>query len=491
MSNVAPLSFDKQQTGLIGYDISLPYAIKSRVKNKRQNIGLTELSEPLVVKHYTKLSKLNYSIDGNFYPLGSCTMKHNPRLNEKMARMDGFANIHPLQPISTLQGSLELMYKLSDFLCKITGMDDATLNPAAGAHGELAGVMVIRAAIQAKGENREYIIVPDSAHGTNPATASICGFKIISIPVTKDGHADLVELEKVVEKHGKKIAGIKLTNPSTCGLLDINTKKIADLIHTVGGYFYCDGANFNAIVGKIKPRDFGVDVMHFNLHKTFSTPHGGGGPGCGPIAVTSELAPFLPTPKVIKKQDGTFDIIKKDAKSIGNLKGFFGQFGVMVRAYSYILSLGLDGLEVASGDSVLLANYIYYSLKDDFFAPYFSNTTKYCMHECLLSDKFQKEKGVTTLDIAKALLDMGHHPMTVYFPLVVQGAMLIEPTETESLETVKSFVSSMKEIAKMANQNPEQFKSFPLKTPLRRLDEVRAAKTPVLTFDDLKNANQQ
>lgn len=479
-----PLSFEMSKKGLSGFDTEMPKILKSKLKNVRNSIGLPEMSEPSVVRHFTRLSTLNYGIDSTFYPLGSCTMKHNPRINEKTARLDGFANIHPSQPISSIQGALELMYNLQNWLSELSGLPGVTLMPAAGAHGELAGIMVIKKALEARGEKRNLIIVPDSAHGTNPATAAMCGFSIVSVPVKSNGLADFDELEKVVNQHGTNIAGIMLTNPSTCGLFEYEAKKIADLIHSVGGYFYCDGANFNAIVAKSKPSEFGVDVMHFNLHKTFSTPHGGGGPGCGPIAVSADLEKYLPIPKIIKLPNESFDVITEDANSIGKIKSFFGQFGVMVRAYSYMLSQGIDGLKQVAEDAVLSANYIYYALKDFYHAPYLSAEQPYCMHECLFTDKTQKDAtGVTTLNIAKTLLENGLHPMTTFFPLVVHGAMLIEPTETESKDTIDHFISVMKQIASDSITNPDTIKANPISTPRKKLNDVLAAKKALTTYD--------
>ncbi len=450
-------------------------------QNKRSKIGLAEVNEPQVIRHFVRLSNQNYSIDSGFYPLGSCTMKHNPRLNEKMARLPGFGDIHPLQDQSTVQGALELMFNLQYWLATLTGLGAVSLAPAAGAQGEFSGMLVIKKAHEKKGEaeTRKIVLIPDSAHGTNPATAAMCGFQIKVIPSDKEGLIDVEALKKLVAEHGKSIAGTMITNPNTCGKFEKNIKEIADLIHSVGGYFYCDGANYNAIVGKVRPADIGVDVMHFNLHKTFSTPHGGGGPGSGPIAVRAELAEFLPTPHVVKEGE-TFKLIAPK-NTCGKVKGFNGQFGMHVRALAYMLSHGADGLQKVAEDSVLSANYILAKLKDHFHVPFEGN----CMHECLLTDKLQKAKGTSTLDIAKALVEYGMHPMTVFFPLVVQGAMLIEPTETETRETIDQFIANMIYIAKeVETGNGERFHNYPLSTPRRRLDDVKAAKTPVLTWMD-------
>jgi glycine dehydrogenase subunit 2 len=377
-----------------------------------------------------------------------------------------------------------LMFNLQSWLATLTGLSGVSLAPAAGAQGELAGMLVIKKAHELKGEGatRKIVLIPDSAHGTNPATAAICGFQIKVIPSNKDGLIDVELLEKLVAEHGKNIAGTMITNPNTCGKFEKNIKKIADLIHSVGGYFYCDGANYNAIVGKVKPADLGVDVMHFNLHKTFSTPHGGGGPGSGPIAVRKELAQFLPTPHVVKEGETYKFIAPKN--SVGKVKGFNGQFGMHVRALTYMLSHGTDGLQKVAEDAVLSANYILAKLKDHYHVP-FEGT---CMHECLLTDKIQKAQGLSTLDIAKALIEYGIHPMTVFFPLVVQGAMLIEPTETENRESIDEFVNIMIFIAKEISEGRgDKFHQYPLSTPRRRLDDVKAAKTPVITWMDMSN----
>ncbi|MBU6338885.1 MAG: aminomethyl-transferring glycine dehydrogenase subunit GcvPB [Rickettsiales bacterium] len=473
-----------KQSRVGAYGVDLPetsdFALRTGQK-KRERIGLAEVNEPQVIRHFVRLSNQNYSIDGGFYPLGSCTMKHNPRLNEKMARLAGFADIHPLQDESTVQGALELMYNLQNWLATLTGLGAVSLAPAAGAQGELAGMLVIKKAHEKNGEaeSRKIVLIPDSAHGTNPATAAMCGFEIKVIPSDKEGLIDFALFKDLITQYGKSIAGTMITNPNTCGKFEKNIKEIADLIHSVGAYFYCDGANYNAIVGKVKPADIGVDVMHFNLHKTFSTPHGGGGPGSGPIAVRKELAEFLPTPHVAK-EGNEFKLIAPKT-TCGKVKGFNGQFGMHVRALTYMLSHGADGLQQVAEDAVLGANYILAKLKDLYHVPFEGN----CMHECLLTDKIQKVKGISTLDIAKALVEYGIHPMTVFFPLVVQGAMLIEPTETETKETLDQFIDTMIFIAKeIESGNGDRFHNYPLSTPRRRLDDVKAAKTPILTWMD-------
>jgi glycine dehydrogenase subunit 2 len=448
-------------------------------QEEREDLNLPIHSEPQVIRHFTRLSQQNYSIDTGFYPLGSCTMKYNPKINEKVARFPGFADIHPLQAEDTVQGALEVIYELQHWLCEMSGLDAASTNPAAGAHGEYTGIKIIKEAHLAKeGTQRKYIIIPDSAHGTNPATAAMCGYEILTIKTYDDGCCHLESISELISKYGKEIAGIMLTNPNTCGKFEKEVNKIADLIHSIGAYFYCDGANFNAIVGNIKPAAFGVDVMHFNLHKTFSTPHGGGGPGCGPIAVCPELKPYLPVPYV-KKEDGVFSIVKDREASIGQIKGFYGQFTLMVRALSYMVSNGKEGLAQVGRDAVLSANYVLAKLRDFYHVPY----EGFCMHECLFTDKFQKIDGISTLDIAKALVEFGFHPMTMYFPLTVSGAMLIEPTETESKETIDKFIETMIHIAKMVKAGKQdEIKSFPISTPRRRLDETGAARQPKLRY---------
>jgi glycine dehydrogenase subunit 2 len=466
--------------GACGVDLPEVAAFSLRTGQKnREKIGLAEVNEPQVIRHFVRLSNQNYSIDSGFYPLGSCTMKHNPRLNEKMARLAGFADIHPLQDQSTVQGALELMYNLQNWLATLTGLGAVSLAPAAGAQGEFSGMLVIKKAHEKKGEGqtRKIVLIPDSAHGTNPATAAMCGFQIKVIPSDKEGLIDLDLFKKLIAEHGTTIAGTMITNPNTCGKFEKNIKEIADLIHSVGAYFYCDGANYNAIVGKVRPADIGVDVMHFNLHKTFSTPHGGGGPGSGPIAVRAELAEFLPTPHVEKDGD-TYKLIAPK-NTCGKIKGFNGQFGMHVRALTYMLSHGANGLQKVAEDSVLSANYILTKLKNHYHVPFEGN----CMHECLLTDKLQKAQGIGTLDIAKALVEYGIHPMTVFFPLVAQGAMLIEPTETETRETIDDFINTMIFIAEEIKAGRgDRFHEYPLHTPRRRLDDVKAAKTPVTTW---------
>ena len=483
------LLLEQSTQGRTGVDLPSVHLTSLKTGQKaRESIGLPQASEPQVLRHFVKLSQTNFSIDGNFYPLGSCTMKHNPRLNEKVARFGGFAHIHPLQAEDTIQGALAVMYELEHWLCTLTGLPQATLTPSAGAHGELTGAMVIRKAHEAKGNPRKIILIPDSAHGTNPATAAMCGYTCKTIPSTKAGFVDMDAFHAYLKEHGEDVAAFMLTNPSTCGLFEPNMKNIADALHNLGAYFYCDGANFNAIMGKVRPADLGVDVMQFNLHKTFSTPHGGGGPGSGPVAVCAELVPYLPLPRVIK-EGMSYKVIENSPQSIGRIRAFHGQFGMFVRALSYMKSHGADGLKQASEDAVLSANYILTNLRDDFNAPFNKNNNDYCMHECLLNDKWQKEQGVTTHDIAKALIDEGIHPMTVYFPLVVGGAMLIEPTESEPKEVLDNFIRVMKKMAQQIKTGQKEkrenhFHQKPEKVFRKRLDEVSAARNPVLTAGD-------
>ncbi len=476
------LIFEQGQPGRTGVDLPEPKGTKSRLGGleRDEEVGLPGLSEPQVVRHFTRLSQKNFGIDSGFFPLGSCTMKHNPRLNEKVARLPGLSDLHPMQPESTVQGALELIDQCAHWLLVLTGMPAVSMSPAAGAQGELCGMMAIRAALDARGENRRRVLVPESAHGTNPATAAACGFTVDSIPATEDGRVDLAAFEA---KLGDDVAGIMLTNPNTCGLFERDVRKIADLVHAAGGYFYCDGANFNAIVGRVRPADLGVDAMHINLHKTFSTPHGGGGPGSGPVVFSDALAPYAPIPYVVRKENGFHLVETADEddgkKPFGRLKGFHGQMGMFIRALAYMKSHGADGLRQASGDAVLNANYLLARLKDKLSVAF----PGYCMHEALFDDSFLKDTGVSTLDLAKAIIDEGFHPMTMYFPLVVHGALLIEPTETETKESIDQFCDAILAlVAKAESGDAEFFKNAPYLTPRRRLDETAAARKPVLRW---------
>jgi glycine dehydrogenase subunit 2 len=475
------LLFEQDRPGSTGVDLPEPPKVADRLgaAKRKRPIGLPGLSEPEVVRHFTRLSQKNYAIDTGLYPLGSCTMKHNPRLNEKMARLPGFADLHPLQPVSTVQGALELINTLAHWLKVLTGMPAVAMSPAAGAHGELCGIMAIRAAHDAKGETRTRVLVPESAHGTNPATAAACGYTVEPIPANERGRVDL---EALKAKLGPDVAALMLTNPNTCGLFEDEILAIAEAVHAAGAYFYCDGANFNAIVGRVRPADLGIDVMHINLHKTFSTPHGGGGPGSGPVVLAESLAPFAPLPWVVHDQDG-FRLIEQAegeaARSFGRLKGNHGQMGMFVRALAYMMSHGSDGLRQVSGDAVLNANYLLASLDGEMTAAFPGP----CMHEALFDDRFLKDTGVSTLDFAKALIDEGYHPMTMYFPLVVHGAMLIEPTETESKASLDQFIAVLKALARRAKEgDAEYFRGAPYLAPRRRLDETAAARKPILRW---------
>jgi glycine dehydrogenase subunit 2 len=434
--------------------------------------NLPELSELDVVRHYTRLSQWNFGVDSGMYPLGSCTMKYNPKTNEVQAGRQGFAGAHPLSGDEFSQGALKLMYNLEQSLAKITGFHAVTLQPAAGAHGELCGMLMVHAWHAKNGRQRSKIIVPDTAHGTNPASASLCGYESVNI---KSGPEGILDPKTVAAVMDEDTAGIMVTNPNTLGLFEANIKEIADIVHAKGGLVYGDGANMNAIMGIVKPGEIGIDVLHLNLHKTFSTPHGGGGPGSGPVAVGKTLEPFLPVPRVIKELD-TYRFITDRPDSIGRLHTFYGHFGIMVRAYAYILSMGAKGLTDASRLAVLNANYIKESLKGTLNLPYDMPS----MHECVFNDEFQKEYHITTMDMAKRLLDYGFHPPTVYFPLVVEGAFMVEPTETESKEDIDQFIRAVKSIAKEAKDDPEALKKAPRLTKVTRLDEVLAARKPCL-----------
>ncbi len=466
-----------------GVDLPAPSGRADRlggVKRKTAS-GLPGLSEPEAVRHYMRLSQRNYAIDLGFFPLGSCTMKHNPRLNEKLARLAGFADIHPLQPQATVQGALALIDELATWLKTLTGMPAVAMSPKAGAHGELCGMLAIRKALASRGEleMRRRVLVPESAHGTNPATAVQCGFVVDEIKADARGRVDMADLRHKLEQ-SSDIAGIMLTNPNTCGLFETDIKEIADLIHDAGGYFYCDGANFNAIQGRVRPGDLGVDAMHINLHKTFSTPHGGGGPGSGPTVLSEALSPFAPVPFVVKDDVG-YRLIEAvegaGSEAFGRMAAFHGQMGMFVRALAYMLSHGADGLKQVAEDAVLNANYIQARLQG-VMTPAFDG---YCMHEALFSDAFTAD-GIETIDIAKALIDEGYHPMTMYFPLVVHGAMLIEPTETESKQEIDRFCDALEVIAVRAAAGDEALKGAPYLAPMRRLDETQAARKPVLKW---------
>ena len=451
--------------------------------DRDEAIGLVGLTEPETVRHYTRLSRQNYGIDLGFFPLGSCTMKHNPRLNEKMARLPGFADIHPLAPQSSVQGALEVIDELATWLKTLTGMPAVAMSPKAGAHGELCGILAIRAAHTAAGNPREVVLVPESAHGTNPATAAFAGYKVDNIPATPEGRVDV---EALKARLGPDVAAVMITNPNTCGLFEKDFRTIADAVHEIGGYVYCDGANFNAIVGRVRPGDLGVDAMHINLHKTFSTPHGGGGPGSGPVVFSEALAPFAPLPFIRKDEDGVFEIVEEEAReesrgqTFGRMTAFHGQMGMFTRALTYMLSHGADGLKQVAEDAVLNANYILRSLEDILHAPFADSGP--CMHEALFGDK-DFGGGLSTLDLAKGLIDEGYHPMTVYFPLVVHGAMLVEPTETESKASIDQFITAFRHVTERALAGDESLKQAPYFAPRRRLDETAAARKPKLAWE--------
>jgi glycine dehydrogenase subunit 2 len=442
---------------------------------RRELEDFPEVSETEVVRHFTRLSQKNYCVDMGLYPLGSCTMKYNPKVNERLSAHPAFAASHPLASEDLVQGSLEVLKRLESFLCEIAGMDAFTLQPAAGAHGELAGMMLIRAALEARGDARKYVLIPDSAHGTNPSSAHICGYTVKEIKSNERGTIDLASLEKEMTE---EVAALMITNPNTLGVFESDILRIAEIVHGKGGLVYMDGANMNALTGVVRPGDMGVDVLHINLHKTFSTPHGGGGPGSGPVGVKKELVPFLPVP-VIGEKGGRYVLDFDRPRSIGRVRAYFGNFSVIVRAFCYILSLGPKGVREIAEFAVLNANYIRKSLEGEFHLKYPTPS----MHECVFSDKFQKENGVTNLDIAKRLIDFGVHPPTMSFPLIVHGALMIEPTETESRRDLDLFIEAMKTIAREAKEDPEVLHAAPHVTYVSRLDEVAAAKYPVLRWE--------
>jgi glycine dehydrogenase subunit 2 len=440
----------------------------------RDDLTLVDVSEVDVVRHYRKLSSLNFGVDNGMYPLGSCTMKYNPKINDVVAMLPQFAMQHPATIEETGQGALHMMYQLQQILCQVTGMHYFSLSPAAGAHGELTSVMIIKKYFETKGEKRNILLIPDSAHGTNPASVAMCGFEVKEIPSDSDGDVDLTKLEDALNEH---VAAMMLTSPNTLGLFDRNILKIAEMLHSKGALFYCDGANLNAVVGKVRPVDMGFDIMHVNLHKTFSTPHGGGGPGAGPIGVVEKLAPFLPVP-IIEKADRYYLQYNRPL-SIGRIHSFFGNFMVMLRAYTYIMMLGSDGLRSVAEHAVCNANYLRTKLRNHFQVPY----NRICMHEFVINDE-GLPNGITTNEVAKRLLDYGFHAPTVYFPLIVHGAMMIEPTETEHRDTLDAFADAMLTIKKEAVKDPALLKKAPVTTPVRKVDAVLAARKPVLKWDD-------
>lgn len=477
-----PLIFENSTPGRIGYslpEMDIPELDVSELIPadyiRSEPAKLPEVSELDIMRHYTALSKRNHGLDSGFYPLGSCTMKYNPKINENVARFSGFAHIHPLQDESSVQGALELMYDLQQHLIEITGMDEVTLQPAAGAHGEWTGLMMIRAFHEANGDvSRSKVIVPDSAHGTNPASATVAGFETITVKSDENGLVDLEDLRRVV---GEDTAALMLTNPNTLGLFEENILEMAKIVHDAGGKLYYDGANLNAVLSKARPGDMGFDVVHLNLHKTFTGPHGGGGPGSGPVGVKTDLIPYLPKPVITKVgEEYVFDYDRP--LSIGRVKPYYGNFGINVRAYTYIRSMGPDGLKAVTENAVLNANYMMRRLAEYYDLPF----DRHCKHEFVLSGRRQKKLGVRTLDIAKRLLDFGYHPPTIYFPLNVEECIMIEPTETESKETLDQFIDAMIQIAKEAEETPEIVQEAPHTTVIGRLDETLAARKPVLRY---------
>ena len=478
--NEQPLLFELGKPGrkaidLPACDVPLAENLMPAKYLRTAKAALPEVSQLELMRHYTQLSNRNFGVDTGFYPLGSCTMKYNPKVNEDVARYPGLALLHPLQSEDTVQGAMEVLFKMEESLAEIAGMAGVTLQPVAGAHGELTGLKLIRAYHRDRGDlARTKVIVPDSAHGTNPASAAMCGMDAVEIKSEADGSIDLEALKAAV---GPDTAALMLTNPSTLGLFESKIEAIAKIVHDAGGLLYYDGANSNAIMGIVRPGDMGFDVVHLNLHKTFATPHGGGGPGSGPIGVKERLLPFLPDPHVEKQGDKY--VWAKSAKSIGKVHSFHGNFGVIVRAYAYILTMGAAGLRQTSEDAVLNANYCKKMLSEAFDSPF----DRFCMHECVLTSKKQQEHGIHTLDIAKRLLDYGYHPPTIYFPLIVEEALMIEPTESESKETLDGFIDAMKKIAQEAAENPEIVHTAPHNTIVSRLDETRAARKPVVRWE--------
>ncbi len=436
--------------------------------------GMPELSEVDVMRHFARISRKNYSLDLGLYPLGSCTMKYNPRINEEVARLPGFAGSHPRQPASTVQGNLAVFWALERALIALTGLSRVSLHPAAGAHGEFSGILMVRAALDRRGERRKYVLIPDSAHGTNPASAHFAGFEVKELLSNPQGTLDLGDLERAMTD---EVAALMLTVPNTLGVFENHIREIAEIVHGKGGYLYCDGANFNAFVGKARPGDMGIDVLHLNLHKTFTTPHGGGGPGAGPVGVAEELVPFLPMPTVERGEEG-FYLDHDRPLSIGRIRSFHGQFGMLVRALCYVMAMGGEGLARVAENAVLNANYLRKRLEGSYHLPYSSPS----MHEVVFSDKHQHELGVSTLDIAKRLMDYGFHPPTIYFPLIVSGALMIEPTETAGKEELDAFAEAMLAIAREAEEDPDLVHGAPYTTPVGRCDEARAARHPILRW---------
>ena len=476
------LLFEESRSGRSAYSIprlDVPEnglgAIESHLLRDDDLEGLPELSEVDIIRHFTRLSTWNYGVDTGMYPLGSCTMKYNPRLNERVARIEGFANLHPLTPAPLAQGALEVIWRLEECLSRITGLPALTLQPAAGAHGELTGMMMIRAALAERGNPRKKVLIPDSAHGTNPASAAICGYAVETVPSNAEGLTDIEALARMMDED---VAAFMLTNPNTLGKFERNIEEIARIVHSRGGFVYMDGANMNALVAIVQPSSCGTDVMHLNLHKTFSTPHGGGGPGAGPVAVTRELEPYLPYPRVKREPDGSLTLDFDRPKSVGRVRAYYGNFGMLVRALAYILTHGDEGLREMTETAVLNANYLAHQLKDTYEIPYPGRV----MHEVVFSDKWQTRHGIRNADISKRLIDYGFYPPTMSFPLVVHGAMMVEPTESEGRKELDLFVDAMKSISQEAAEEPELLKQAPHSTKVGRLDEVAAARKPVLRW---------
>ncbi|MBN2245463.1 MAG: aminomethyl-transferring glycine dehydrogenase subunit GcvPB [Candidatus Aminicenantes bacterium] len=475
-----PLIFELSDDGKKSYalpelDVPVNQEVLKNLNERKDIEGFPQVSEIEVVRHFTRLSQINYCIDTGFYPLGSCTMKYNPKINEKIAAMPGFQEGHPYSPASLVQGNLAVIKSLEELLMEITGMDAFSLQPSAGAQGELLGMMLIRACLEERGDPRKYVLIPDSAHGTNPSSAHICGYQVKEIKTTEEGIVDVEDLKRLMNQ---EIAAIMITNPNTLGIFERDIKKIAHIVHSEGGFVYMDGANMNALLGYSRPGDMDVDVIHLNLHKTFSTPHGGGGPGSGPVGVKQELKPFLPVPVVEKDKDGYYFNYDRP-KSIGRVKGFYGNYLVMVKALAYILSLGARGLKEVAEIAVLNSNYIRKSLEGTYHLKYQAPT----LHECVFSDKNQLPTGIKNIDIAKRLIDYGLHPPTMSFPLIVPGALMIEPTETESKRDLDHFIDAMIKISEEAEKDPEILKSAPTSAYVSRLDETAAARNTILRWE--------
>ncbi len=470
-----PLLWEKGKKGRCGFSMPPSDVPLSPLPEELTGDGpdIPDLSEIEVIRHYTRLSTWNFGVDTGLYPLGSCTMKYNPKINEKLAGLRGFAAAHPLLPAELSQGALQLMFELEQFLAEITGLDAVTLQPAAGAQGELTGMLIIHAYHRLQGKQRTKILIPDTAHGTNPASAALCGYLPVPVPSGPDG---ILLSETVAALMDGETAGIMITNPNTLGLFEENIREITRIVHDRGGLVYGDGANMNAIMGVVKPGAIGVDILHLNLHKTFSAPHGGGGPGAGPVAVRKDLARFLPVPRVVEK-NGIYQLSEDFPESVGRVLAFHGHFGVLLRAYAYILSMGPDGLKKASRLAVLNANYVREKLKDVLHTPY----DRPCMHECVFSDRNQQEAGITILEMSKRLMDYGYHPPTIYFPIIVRGAVMIEPTETETKEDLDGFIEAFRSVVRDASENPQVIRDAPTRCKVKRLDETAAARNPCLT----------